>query len=192
MSTLSNASSDPEKWLGLYGDALYRFAMMRVQDTQIAQDIVQETLLAAFKSRHNFSGKSSERTWLTGILKYKILDYFRHKYSHKESMVAAVDTSEADYFDDKGHWNSSETGSNWGDPEKNLDNEQFLNTLEECVNHLPDSMRDLFICSEFEQMDNDELCKVFNISSTNNLYVILSRARLKLRHCLEKNWFSTA
>ncbi|NIR14014.1 MAG: hypothetical protein GWN86_08695, partial [Desulfobacterales bacterium] len=70
---------DPEAWVDQYGDYLYRYAISRIHEPAVAEDLVQETLLAALQGKEGFKGRSSEKTWLTGILKYKIVDYIRKK-----------------------------------------------------------------------------------------------------------------
>lgn len=179
--------TNPEKWVETHGDALFRFALMRVKDQEIAEDLVQETLLAALKGREAFSGKSSERTWLIGILKHKIADHFR-----KSSRELAVEDPQLyadteDLFDKSGHWKVAPR--DWGgSPAKALENKDFWATLGNCLEDLPDRLRQVFTLREIDGIDGPRICKVLSISSTN-LWVILHRARIQLRRCLEINWF---
>ncbi len=185
----SNALN-PERWVDAHGDYLYRYALSRVRDTQSAEDCVQETLLSALKSRENFSGESSERTWLTGILKHKIIDHFRK--TSRERAVSDMETEEdftEDFFDKKGMWKMDAAPSDWTmDPDAALSQKEFLKTLEGCLKKLPARLARLFTLVEMDGLSSDESCKVLNVTATN-VWVMLYRARMGLRKCLEKNWF---
>lgn len=184
--------SSPDQWLPLYGDILYRYAMARVRNPDVAEDLVQDTLLAGLKAKDNYAGQSAEQTWLIGILKHKIIDSFRQSARQKteefdEQMVALEDEG-ADFFNQKGGW---QTGfSTWAKPEQSMQQEQFINVLQECIDRLPSRMSQLFVLRELEGMSNEEICEVMSISSLNNLWVMLSRARVQLRHCLDINWIN--
>lgn len=184
-----NSPTDPATWVSRYGDALYRYALMRLRNPALAEDLVQETFLAALKARKDFAGKSTERTWLTGILKHKIIDHFRK--SRRELLVENID-EEADsqeaWFDEKGHWNT-EIGV-WNRPGEALEKEAFWEVFTTCISDLPDHLADLYILREVNGLQSEEVCKVLDISTTNNMWVMLSRARMKLRRCLEARWFN--
>ncbi len=180
--------SPPEQWLGLYGDILFRYGFARVRDTHIAEDLVQETLLAALKAKGNYAGKASEQTWLIGILKHKIIDYFRKTSREKtqefdESLDSGLDNN---YFDQQGHWQYK--FSSWNNPDKLLEQEQFLDVLRQCVDRLPPRMAQLFVLRELEGMKSEDICELMSISTLNNFWVMLSRVRVQLRHCLDINW----
>jgi len=180
---------DPINWLDEHGDALYAFALMRVREPSQAEDLVQETLLAALGTVENFKGESTERTWLTGILKHKVLDHLRR--SGREKPLTDEDEAsmeKASMFDETGKWTIKPV--DWADPERSLEQEQFWNTMSNCVENLPEKLRTLYILREFDGIETDVLLETLNISSKNNLWVMLSRARLQLRHCLETNWFN--
>ena len=183
-------AGDPLQWLQEHGDALYGYGMLRVGNPSVAEDLVQETLLAALQGVDGFKGKSTERTWLTGILKHKVCDYLRkvgRELPLDEKILEDEDT--AAYFDETGHWKLR--GSEWGDPQQSLENEQFHLTMQNCISRLPHRLRTLYTLREMDQMDTRELIETLNISSENNLWVMLSRARVHLRQCLEINWFAT-
>ena len=181
-------NSDPSTWVDRYGDALYRYALLRVREPTIAEDLVQETFLAALTARQRFAGDSSEKTWLTGILKHKIIDYFRkNKHEQSNDDIDALARQQDACFDERGHWLT--TIDSWDDPEQSLQQQAFHRILSECVAMMPAKLADLFILHEFRDMDNDSLCKALDISSTNNMWVMMSRARMRLRDCLDKNWF---
>lgn len=184
-----NANLDPVNWLDEHGDALYAFALMRVREPGLAEDLVQETLLAALESAGKFKGESAERTWLTGILKHKVLDYMRR--SKREKPLTDEDEARMDdrsLFDETGHWTVKPL--DWANPDLALENEQFWNTMKNCVEKLPEKLRTLYILREFDDINTDALLETLNISSMNNLWVMLSRARMHLRQCLEMNWFN--
>jgi RNA polymerase sigma-70 factor (ECF subfamily) len=187
--TRQKGNIDPIKWLDDHGDALYAFALMRVREPSQAEDLVQETLLAALGAVDNFKGESTERTWLTGILKHKVLDHLRR--SGREKPLSDEDEAnmeKASMFDETGLWTIKP--GNWTEPERSLEQEQFWNTMSNCVEKLPEKLRTIYVLREFDGIETDVLLETLNISSKNNLWVMLSRARLQLRHCLETNWFT--
>ncbi len=176
-------------WLNQHGDYLYRFALARLRDPHLAEDVVQETFLAAIKSP-DFAGQSAPRTWLTGILKHKIIDVMRKNV--RETVVSdLVDESEDysvdDFFDAKGHW--ADKPQEWDMPEDALEQKQFLSVLQTCMEKLPPKLAQLFLMRDVHDTDNEEICKELNITATN-AWVMLYRARTGLRKCLEINWLS--
>ncbi len=162
--------------------------MLRVRDRSAAEDLVQETFLAALKSRGAFSGGSSEATWLVGILKHKIADHYRHQA--REAPPEDLDLREhpdPSPFDGSGHWTSGPT--DWGGNPADLYREKkFLDQFTKCLSGLSPHHANAFTLREIEGADTGEICKVLNVSDTN-LWVILHRARMQLRRCLEINWF---
>ncbi|MFZ4698980.1 MAG: sigma-70 family RNA polymerase sigma factor [Candidatus Methylumidiphilus sp.] len=183
-------TTNPAEWLDLYGDALYRYALLRVHDESQAEDLVQETLLAALKSHGRYDGAAAEKTWLIGILKHKIVDLFR-KSSREKSEEFDEDRVCLDMeacFDERGHW-QIEVG-NWSRPEKALEQEQFWLALSNCVERLPPRLARLFVLREIDGIESDEIREVLAISTANNLWVMLSRMRLQLRLCLDVSWFN--
>jgi len=176
-----------EEWLSMYGDYLYRYALFRLGNEETARDIVQETLIAAWKAKKKFRGDSSVRTWLVGILKHKVTDYVR-KQIRDRNLINHLETDPtSDFFDANGKWLYPLQG--WhDDPERLCSNQQFMLTLQACMAALPEHHRHVFSLRELGGEDTAEICKSCGISSTN-LHVIMHRARLALRQCLEKNWF---
>jgi len=175
-------------WLTEHGDYLYRYALARLRDPHLAEDVVQETMLAAMQGS-GYAGKSSPRTWLTGILKHKIIDQFR-----RQSREVLLETPEEvadeapgmdEFFHDDGHW--SEPPQAWGEPASLLQQDQFLQTLQDCMDRLPKKLARIFLLREVEETDNEEICKELDISPSN-AWVMLYRARMGLRKCLEMNW----
>ena len=164
-------------WLNQHGDYLYRFALARLRDPHLAEDVVQETFLAAIKSP-NFAEQSAPRTWLTGILKHKIIDVMRKNV--RETVVSDLvdeteDYSVDDFFDAAGHWVDKPQA--WDMPEGALEQKQFLGVLQDCMSKLPAKLAQLFMLRDVQETDNAEICKELNISSTN-AWVMLYRARM--------------
>lgn len=170
-----------------YGDYLYSFALYRIQDEETAQDLVQDTLMGALKSKKNFKGKSSEKTWLTSILKYKIIDYIRKKY--REPRLEDIDlesTNLDDHFDARGKWKTGP--AQWAlNPEKLLEQKSFLNIIKKCLKGLPKKQARALALRELEGETTQAICKVLNVSTTN-CWVLLHRARSIMRYCIEVNW----
>jgi RNA polymerase sigma-70 factor (ECF subfamily) len=179
---------DPSDWVVRYGDYLFRYAMLRLSNRSASEDLVQETFLAAFKDRVSFSGKSSEATWLVGILKHKIADHFRRQ--SREGPLPDGNPSEQsgdDLFNAEGSWATGPT--EWGGNPANLFRQkEFLVQLKKCLSGLPQNHANAFTLREIEGADTDEICKILNVTETN-LWVILHRARMQLRRCLETGWF---
>jgi RNA polymerase sigma-70 factor, ECF subfamily len=171
---------------------LLRVATLQLRDTALAEDVVQDTLVAALQGEQGFSGKSSLKTWLTGILKHKIVDTIRRKT--RAPMLASfdeecrVDDFDA-LFDETGHWENPP--ADWGDPEAELSQQQFLAVMQACLEKLPPNTARVFMMREVMELETEEICTELTITS-NNLWVILYRARMALRLCLEQNWFASS
>ena len=187
---MTHELSPTEQWLDLYGDVLYRYGITRVRNPEITEDLVQETLLAALKAQANFAGQSSEQTWLIGILKHKIIDYFRKASREKtqEFDDYLVADEDEDYFDQQGNWKVDL--SSWSKPDKAMEQEEFMLVLQDCIARLPSRMAQLFILREFDDMKSEEICEMMSISTLNNFWVMLSRVRAQLRHCLDIKWIN--
>jgi RNA polymerase sigma-70 factor (ECF subfamily) len=175
-------------WLNEHGDYLYRFALARLRDPHQAEDAVQETMLAAIKS-NSFEGDSSARTWLTGILKHKIIDLQRKKIREQPLSdiidLDASDTSMDDFFDKAGHWLDKPQTLDM--PENALEQKQFLSILSSCVDKLPSKLATIFMMRDVNEVENESICKELEITATN-AWVMLYRARMGLRKCLEIHW----
>lgn len=187
----------PESWVDRHGDCMFRYALARLRDDSAAEEVVQETFLAAIRSYHAFDGKSSERTWLIGILKHKIIDHYR-KISHQRSFdsIDGLPPESADLFMQSGEWvdhfDFDRGPIDWGaNPARIFEKGEFQVALRRCIAHLPDRLSAVFTLREMEEMETDEICKVLAISTTN-LWVMLHRARAHLRKCIEYNWFRRA
>ena len=170
---------------------LLRVAQLQLRDPDLAEDVVQETLLAALSAHAGFTGKSSVKTWLTGILKHKIVDAIRQKQRQPIIQASFDDETDLDDFDplfkDNGGWVAPP--ADWGDPENALSRRQFFDVMELCLEKLPPNTARVFMMREVMELESDEICKELTITA-NNLWVILYRARMALRECLEQNWFA--
>lgn len=186
---MNNTQADPKDWVDLYSDDLYCYALKFIPNDDVAQNLLQETFLAGLKGRDKFSGKSSEKTWLIGILKNKITDYLRSKYKDVPVSQLVDDDQTIDSFFDHQTEHLTHEPKAWEfNPKLIAENKEFWGTFNDCLNHLPEKTAQAFSLREIEAMDSKEICKVLGVSSTN-LWVLLHRARIQLRECLEKNWF---
>lgn len=183
------AMTQPSKWVETYADSLFNYAIVRTGEREVARDLVQETFLSALESIKNFRGESSEKTWLFSILKNKVIDYYRKKGSEKTvpASSAAGEENEDFFFDDTGHWRSKVLPTDWGAVHDETREKEFLEILRKCLARLTAQCRGVFTMKYMEEMESDEVCKELAISSSN-YWVIIHRAKLQLRHCLEKNW----
>ncbi len=188
---MSRELSSPEHWVAQYGDYLFRYAMMKLRDEHMAEDAVQETLLAALQGQKSFAGDSAARTWLVGILKHKIVDLIREKVREPtlvnvdEPMEFGQDEVTEAMFDGTGHWTAP--CQDWGNPDSVLEQKRFWQILTECLKRLPPQLAMLYSLREISGMNTEDICKDMNISSTNS-WVMLHRARLGLKQCFEIHW----
>ncbi|MDD2737976.1 RNA polymerase subunit sigma [Methylomonas lenta] len=182
-----------ETLLAEHRPVLFRYALLQLRDNELADDAVQETLLAAWQSAANFAGKAGLRTWLIGILKHKIADHWRR--SNREVVTTDFDQidnqdGEADeeaFFMNNGHWNAGPT--TWNDPEAALKQQEFWTIYETCQNNLPPKMAKVFMLRELVGLEAEEVCRETGLSEAN-YWVTMHRARLRLRECLEIRWFN--
>ena len=178
---------DPEIWVDQYGDYLYRYAYSRLRDSNAAEEVVQETFVAGVRHREQFAGKSSERAWLIGILKRKIVDYVRGRvrFARNGSFEDQHDPSDQ-LFDENGRWKKGLLPDM--PPDRRLEAEELRGVVRDCLEHLPKGQADVFVLSVMEGIDSDEICRELNITPSN-LWVRLHRARLGLAKCVGNKWF---
>ena len=170
---------------------LLRFARLQLRDEAAAEDAVQECLLAALTGEQKFAGKSALRTWLTGILRHKIVDHIRRRAREPSLQAMDEDGDERDFdglFQADGHW--AEAPADWGDPQRVLENKRFHDVFEACLEILPAKTARVFMMREFLGLETSEICKELAMSTTN-CWVVLYRARMRLRECLQLNWFGS-
>jgi RNA polymerase sigma-70 factor (ECF subfamily) len=173
---------------------LLKFALLQLRDPHLAEDAVQETLLAALSAREGFAGRSSLRTWLTGILKHKIVDLQRRQ--SRETPIADLVRAEADRDGDEfdvlfrerdDHWETPP--QDWGDPERALEDKRFWQAFELCARTMSAAVARVFMMRELQGLSTEDICKELGITTTN-CWVMLHRARMALRLCLEQRWLS--
>jgi RNA polymerase sigma-70 factor (ECF subfamily) len=174
---------EPVEWLTRYGDALYRYALALLRRPHDAEDVVQETLLAALKARGEFQGRCHPRTWLMGILKRKVVD--RLRAAAREVPAANLDDLDF-WFDSRGKWRKAP--GRWDNPAAAAERSEFWGVLRRCLARLPVRMASAFTLRTLDDQSPDEVCRELAISSAN-LWVLLHRARLHLVRCLERHWF---
>lgn len=178
---------DPSKWIDLYADYLFNYTITRVSDSEIAQDLVQETFLAGLKSAKNFKGDASERTWLISILKRKIIDHYRKINSKKGKAEVRMSFSSSD--DNEGDWLEQRVADPFdGNAEDAMQNEELGIAIQECLTKLPAKQAEIFKMKTIQGMETEDICNELSITSSN-LWVIIHRARTSLVLCLENNWF---
>ncbi len=181
---------DPNRWVDEHGDCLYRYALVRVRTPEVAEDLVQETLLVAVRSLEKFAGRSSERSWLVGILKNKIVDYYR-KLGRETSFTDMEFLKDecSHKFVEQGFWNHDLGPHEWRpEADEVMHKGEFWQTMRDCLSRLPQRIADVFMLREMDDMPSREICRLLNITESN-LWVMLHRARMALRECLEMNWF---
>lgn len=183
----------PSKWLDLYGDYLYSYAVLKVGSTSVAEDLVQDTFLSAIRAKETFQGNSSEKTWLVAILKNKIIDHYRKKDVLKDARQYLADTEQefSNHFFDAtdGHWLREALPVAWSESaDAKLNNAEFNSVLQFCVQKMPSKVALVFIAKFIDEEETEEICKVHKITSSN-YWVIVHRAKVLLRSCLDKNWF---
>jgi len=168
---------------------LLRFARLQLRNDAWAEDAVSETLLAALTKPQSFGNRSQLKTWLVGILKHKVIDTLRQRQREVQLVDDEGDGGaelDALLFKADGHY--AQQPADWGDPQQELQSRQFFAVLETCTEKLPAAMGRVFLMREWLELSSEEICKELKLTPTN-LYVQLHRARLRLRECLELNWF---
>ena len=181
---------NPHHWVANFSDALYSYTLVRVNNVAQAEDIVQETFLSAWKARETYNGMASEKNWLYTICKNKIIDYYRKAATNKE--ILATENEDEDYFfgDDGRHWNNNKAPQNWNvDYSQTIENKEFYSILSKCKNKLKQGQQSVFTMKYLDDIETDEICETLGITA-QNYWVLIHRAKIQLRTCLEKNWIN--
>lgn len=182
---------EPRNWVASHADYLYAYAIARINDEEQAKDLVQETFLAALQKVERFEGKSSERTWLTAILKYKIIDVYRKKSSGLvvNADVRRAEQEQSDFFDpEDGHWTNEHAPITFGiDDHDPVENKEFNSILQKCMQKLPALWISIFTMKHMDDQSTDMICSELKLTQSN-FWVIIHRTKLNLRACLQKNW----
>lgn len=176
---------NPNKWIDLYSDYLFNYTISRVNDRDVAKDLVQDTFFAGLKSMKNFKGEASERTWLISILKRKIIDYYRKINSNKgkaEVRITYNNENEGDWLEERVANPFDKTA------EDTLINSELGEAIYNCLSKLPQKQARVFKMKTIEGLETETICNELNITASN-LWVIIHRARQTMAECMEKNWF---
>ncbi|MFT5479096.1 MAG: RNA polymerase sigma factor (sigma-70 family) [Bacteroidia bacterium] len=175
-----NAQSVITEWVNVHSDALYAYGIKRISDDGIVKDLVQDTFLAAYQNFSRFEHRSKPKTWLTSILKNKIMDHFRQVYRRKETSI------EGDYqmFNNDGSWKTENIPTPWVE-ENLLDNPNFITVFDSCIESLPERWESSI---RIKYLGEDNNVEELGISKAN-YWKMLERARTQLRNCIEVNWF---
>jgi RNA polymerase sigma-70 factor (TIGR02943 family) len=186
--TVDNTLLNPHQWVKAHADYLYAYAIKRISDKELAQDLVQETFLAALEKAEKFEGKSTERTWLTAILKNKIIDIYRKNSSGLAKQIKEAQHEQQDFFEDNGHWTASHKPELFGiEDTDTLGNKEFNQILQKCIQKLPTLWMAVFTMKHIDDEHTDMICAELKVTPSN-FWVIIHRAKLNLRACLQKNW----
>ncbi len=186
-TTHEHIRPNPATWVDAYGDYLFRYALSRLRNHESAEEVVQETFVAALKSLNQFAGRGAERAWLLGILKRKIVDFVRRRA--KSTSLDSNDRDEqfvASIFDASGKWRDDPRICQ-SNPSEDLERAEFMQALHACLKGLPPRQGDVFMLREMEELDSEEICKEMGITASN-LWVLLYRARLGLANCLKSRY----
>ena len=178
---------NPNDWINQYSDYLFNYTITRVNDREIAQDLVQDTFFAGLKSMKNFKGQASERTWLVSILKRKIIDHYRKINSNKGK--AEVRMSYNTDSESEGDWLEQRVADPYDKTaEDNLENTELGVAIHDCIGKLPAKQANVFKMKTLLGYDTEAICNDLDITASN-LWVIIHRARTAMAACLEKNWY---
>jgi len=187
MSTNEIHTIHASEWVSRYADYLYNYAIVRVNDSFIAEDLVQETFLAGLKSMKNFKGESTERTWLISILKRKVIDYYRKSNSVKGKAEVRMGFGNSE--NEEGEWLEERVEDiSYRNAENNYENEELGLAIQICLEKLPVKQAQIFKQKTILEQETEAICKEYNITASN-LWVIIHRARTQLMECLNEEWF---
>ncbi len=183
---ITKPSETIKSWVELYSDSMYSWALQKTSSKETAEDIVQETFLAAVKSFDKFEGKSTPKTWLFSILNNKINDYYRDRI--RKPSISNSEFFES-FFDNVDHWYEKETPQPWNEETGHLlDNAEFQSILKDCMKKLPENGLSAIQLKYQDEKKSELICQELNITITN-YWQLLHRAKLQLRKCLDLNWF---
>lgn len=192
MSNMSSAEPhtlDPNTWVDKYADGLLSFSFSRLNDREAAKDLVQDTFFSAYKNLNQYRGEVQEKSWLFAILKNKIIDYYRSKSRSMVRMPEGDVIEENAMFDENGHWTTSGLPSVWSsDLKDGLEQKEFYVVLDNCRKKLPEMQNIVFSMKLLDEYPASQICKELGVSASN-YWVLMHRAKLRIRKCLEMNWF---
>ncbi|KAB1067499.1 sigma-70 family RNA polymerase sigma factor [Tamlana haliotis] len=182
---MPNHQINPNKWIDLYSDYLFNYTISRVSDRVMAQDLVQDTFLAALKSMKNFKGEASERTWLISILKRKIIDHYRKTNSNKGKAEVRINYRDSE---SEGDWLEERVADPYDKTAENdIENTELGDAIHNCLSKLPAKQAEVFKMKTILNYETETICNELNITASN-LWVIIHRARTAMADCLKENW----
>jgi RNA polymerase sigma-70 factor (ECF subfamily) len=182
--------SDPATWVDAHGDRLFRYALSRIRDERAAEDLIQDTLVTAFKARDKFQGNSTELTWMIGILRNKIFEHLRRQARETPLVSPDDEDREDENFDGTGHWKGAFAPADWGgEPHAKAEGAEFSAALKDCLDALTPNVARAFVLREMEGVEHKECAQAMGVPP-GRLAVLLYRARMRLRRCLERNHFA--
>lgn len=188
-----NHHLEPSQWLDRYGDYLFSLAFLKLNNRETAEDMVQETFVSALKAKDSFRNESAEKTWLVAILNNKIIDHYRKKDVLKDAgdYLPETENSFSSHFFDPatGHWLDNTGPASWKEAaDKKVNRSEFYKIIRYCVEKMPPKLVPVFLAKFLEEEDSEKICKDLKITPSN-YWVIIHRAKVLMRSCLEKNWF---
>ena len=177
----------PDNWVDQYADYLYNYAIARINDPEIAKDLVQETFFAGLKSAKNYQGNATERTWLIAILKRKVIDYYRKINSKKGKAEVRINYNSDSESD--GDWLEEQVADPGSILENDaIENEELGMAIQDCIAKLPQKQSAVFTMKTIKGLSTEDICNELGINPSN-LWVMVHRARTALMGCLNENWF---
>jgi RNA polymerase sigma-70 factor (ECF subfamily) len=184
-------TDDIEEFISQGRTDLVRFAALQLRDQALAEDVVQDTFVAALQKAGQFSGRGSIKSWVFAILKRKIIDALRahRRYAPLGDTAEEADERLEGLFNARGYWQKAHRPGRWSDPEDSLEQQQFWRIFELCLDGLPERTAQVFSMRELLGLETEEICSELAISHAN-CWVILHRARMGLRLCLDQRWFA--
>ncbi|MBF0264672.1 MAG: sigma-70 family RNA polymerase sigma factor [Gammaproteobacteria bacterium] len=191
VSESDNFWSNQERIEEIQKDML-RFTLLQLRDKSLAEDLVQEAFMAAYENKEKFNGEAQFKTWIFTILKNKMIDFFRHnkRRTHINVEIETEDKLLGSCFKQNDHWNQESQPNDWGDPDKILDNKQFWIILDICMKDMKDNLAQVFSMREILGLETAKICEILEIKE-NNCWILLHRARSRLRICLENRWLTS-
>ena len=178
----------PETWVDKYADYLYNYAIVRVNDSELAKDLVQETFVAGLNSAKNFKGSASERTWLVAILKRKVIDHYRKINSKKGKAEVRMSYKDGN---EEGRWLEEQVADPFSRSENDrIENEELGEAIQECIMKLPPKQAQVFTMKTIQGISTEDICNELGINPSN-LWVLVFRARTALMNCLNTSWFAS-
>lgn len=179
-----------EVWIDDYGDQLFAFALKRTANRKLAEDLVQETFISAFKNRNTFEDRGNPLSWLFAILRNKIIDHYRAVQRKPQSSLDDIENPDALFFNENGMWKERAAPHSWGDNGLDLmERSEFLEVFEKCQSQLSHNQKMAFVFKYIEGWPAKKICKELDITASN-YWVLIHRAKLVLRECLENNWIN--